>query len=172
MCKGLVTRWSRLPCKSRYRILTEEDGNSDLCLKTNQKSFVQRMELYIGTHTYREKCVVFCNTVVIFVVHVGGMSLNCSHQRAYYSSPKWYVSMKGNDGMILTWENLRSRRRTCPSATLSTTKLTWTIPGANLSLRSERPAINRLSHDTTFVTFHAVKKFCWNVKYFTFSLWF
>jgi hypothetical protein len=33
-----------------------------------------------------------------------------------------------------------------PSATLSTTNPTWIDPGANLGLRGERPATNRLSH--------------------------
>jgi hypothetical protein len=37
-----------------------------------------------------------------------------------------------------------TRRKTCPSATLSTTNPTWTDPG----LRGERPATNRLSHGT------------------------
>jgi hypothetical protein len=35
-----------------------------------------------------------------------------------------------------------------PSATLSTTNLTWIDPGANPGLRGERPATNRLSHGT------------------------
>jgi hypothetical protein len=38
--------------------------------------------------------------------------------------------------------------KTCPSATLSTTNLTWTDPGSNPGLRVERPATNRLSHGT------------------------
>jgi hypothetical protein len=32
-----------------------------------------------------------------------------------------------------------TRRKTCQSATLSTTNLTWTDPGSNPGLRSERP---------------------------------
>jgi hypothetical protein len=46
--------------------------------------------------------------------------------------------------MKLTGENRRTRGKTCPSATLSTTNPTWTDPG----LRGERPATNRLSHGT------------------------
>jgi hypothetical protein len=42
-------------------------------------------------------------------------------------------------------ENRRSRRRTCPSAALSATNPTWTDLGANLGLRGEKPATNRLS---------------------------
>jgi hypothetical protein len=43
-----------------------------------------------------------------------------------------------------------TRRKTCPSATLSTTNLTWTDPGSNPGLRGERPATNRLSHGTAY----------------------
>jgi hypothetical protein len=41
-----------------------------------------------------------------------------------------------------------TRRKTCPSAILSTTNPTWTDPGSNQGLRSGRPATNRLSHGT------------------------
>jgi hypothetical protein len=50
--------------------------------------------------------------------------------------------------MILAGENRRTRRKTYPSATLSTTNPTWIDPGANTDLRDERPATNRLSHGT------------------------
>jgi hypothetical protein len=45
-------------------------------------------------------------------------------------------------------KNRSSRGKTCPSATLSTTNLTWTDPGSNPGLRSGMPAANRLSHGT------------------------
>jgi hypothetical protein len=45
--------------------------------------------------------------------------LNCRHQRTYCSSTRWYMSMEGHGGMILTWENQRTRRKIQPSATLS-----------------------------------------------------
>jgi hypothetical protein len=50
--------------------------------------------------------------------------------------------------MKLTWENRSTRGKTCPSATLSTTKPTWTDPGPNPGLRGDRPTTNRLSHGT------------------------
>jgi hypothetical protein len=50
--------------------------------------------------------------------------------------------------MKLTGENRRTREKTCPSATLSTTKPTWTDPGSNPGLRDERQATNILSHGT------------------------
>jgi hypothetical protein len=43
--------------------------------------------------------------------------------------------------MILTRENQRTQRKTCPSATLSATSTAWTDPG----LRGERPATNHVS---------------------------
>jgi hypothetical protein len=49
---------------------------------------------------------------------------------------------------ILTGENRRTRRKTCPSATLSTTNPTWIDLGANPGLRGERPVTNDLSHGT------------------------
>jgi len=76
------------------------------------------------------------------------MSLNSGHQRAYCSSPRWYMSMESHGGIILTGENRRTRRKTCPSATLSTTNPTWTDTGTNSGLSCERPATNRLSHNT------------------------
>jgi hypothetical protein len=51
--------------------------------------------------------------------------------------------------MKLTGENLRTRGKSFPSATLSTTNPTWTDPGSNPGLRGERPATKRLSHGTT-----------------------
>jgi hypothetical protein len=46
-------------------------------------------------------------------------------------------------------ESLRTWRKTCPSATWSTNP-TLTGPGANTGVRRERPATNRLGHDTAF----------------------
>ena len=48
--------------------------------------------------------------------------------------------------MILTEENGSTRRNPCPSATFSTTNLTWNELGSNLCLRGESPATDRLSH--------------------------
>jgi hypothetical protein len=49
-----------------------------------------------------------------------------------------------------------TRRKTCPSATLSTTNPTWTDPVSNPGLRSGRPASNRLSHGTAKVFLKAI----------------
>jgi hypothetical protein len=58
------------------------------------------------------------------------------------------MSMENDGGMILTGENRRTLRKTCPSATLSTTNPTLIDPVANRGLRGERPATNHLSHGT------------------------
>jgi hypothetical protein len=50
--------------------------------------------------------------------------------------------------MKLTGENRRARRKTYPSATLSTTNPTWPDPGSNPGIFCERPATNRLSRGT------------------------
>jgi hypothetical protein len=64
------------------------------------------------------------------------------------------------DGMIVTRGNQSTRWNTCPSATLSTTNLTWTGLGSNPSLRGERPATNRLSHRTTWIVLKKTQVFC------------
>jgi hypothetical protein len=50
----------------------------------------------------------------------------------------------------LTGENRRTRGKTCPSATSSTTNATWTDPGSKPGLRGGMQAANRLSHSTAF----------------------
>jgi hypothetical protein len=50
--------------------------------------------------------------------------------------------------MKLTGENRSTRRKICPSATLSTTNPAWTDRGSNPGFRGGRPAANRLSHGT------------------------
>jgi hypothetical protein len=54
--------------------------------------------------------------------------------------------MEKHGGMVLTGENQRTCRKSCPSATLSTTNPTQTDPGMKLGLHGERVATNRLSY--------------------------
>jgi hypothetical protein len=56
------------------------------------------------------------------------MSLNCGHQRAFRSSPRWYMSMDRHGGIILTGKNRITRRKLCPIVTLSTTNPKWIDP--------------------------------------------
>jgi hypothetical protein len=52
--------------------------------------------------------------------------------------------------MILTGQKRITLREICPSATLSTTNLTWTEVGSNACLLDERLATNRLRRGTDF----------------------
>jgi hypothetical protein len=58
------------------------------------------------------------------------------------------MSLKSDGGMILRGENRRTRRKTCPTATLSTTNPTWIDPGAKPGLLGQTPATNDLSYGT------------------------
>jgi hypothetical protein len=78
----------------------------------------------------------------------------CLLTLAYYAFPRWYEFGERRWNDILTRKKWRTRRKTCPSATLPTTNPTWIDQGANPGLRGERPATNDLSHDTTL--YHTV----------------
>jgi hypothetical protein len=67
--------------------------------------------------------------------------------------------------MKLTGENRSTRRKTSPSATLSTKNLTWTDSGSNPGLRDESPATNRLSHGTAFVRYLCRKKAAYPLRW-------
>jgi hypothetical protein len=56
-------------------------------------------------------------------------SLSCCHQRAYCSSLRWYKSMENYGEIISAEEYWKTRRKTCPSATLPTVSPTWTALG-------------------------------------------
>jgi hypothetical protein len=66
------------------------------------------------------------------------------------------MSMESHSGIVLTGENRRTRRETCPSSTLSTTSPISTDPGANPWFHGERPTSNRLSHGTAEVAFTVI----------------
>jgi hypothetical protein len=61
------------------------------------------------------------------------------------------LHMESHGGMMLTGENRRTRRKTCPSASLCTTIHTLTGQGENPGLCGERPATNRRSHGTAYI---------------------
>jgi hypothetical protein len=66
---------------------------------------------------------------------------------AYYAVPRWYEFGERRWNDILTGENRRTRRKTCLSATLSTTIPTWAWTRA--SMVSGR-WLNDLSHGTAW----------------------
>ena len=53
--------------------------------------------------------------------------------------------------ILMEHRNRSTRRKTCPTAALSTTNPSCTDPGWNPGLRGERPATNRLSHGTGYI---------------------
>jgi hypothetical protein len=69
------------------------------------------------------------------------------------------MSLESDGGMILTGENQRTRRKTCPTVTLSTTNPTWIDLVANPGLRGERPATNDLNHGTALYRYNATHCF-------------
>jgi hypothetical protein len=90
--------------------------------------------------------------------------------------PRWYMSMESHGGMILTGEKWRTRRKTCPSTTLSTTNPTWTDPGGNPGLYCERLATSHLSYGTALEVSYISRKLRYNaginVTYlFVYRLW-
>jgi hypothetical protein len=106
--------------------------------------------------TLRDTCIgalcffcYYCNSIFF---PEGGVGLvpkrGCLLTLAYYALPRWYEFGERRWNDILTGKNRRTRRKTCPSVTLSTTNPTWIDPGANPGLRGERPATNDLSHGT------------------------
>jgi hypothetical protein len=77
-----------------------------------------------------------------------------------------------NGGMILTGENWRTRRGTCPSATFPTNP-TWTALGANPGLCGENPATNRVCCGTASVGLQPLTNpsFAHVYKLLTFGQW-
>jgi hypothetical protein len=78
---------------------------------------------------------------MLFMLWDETKSLNCGHQRAYFSTIRRYMNTESNGGMTQTGENRKTRERNLSIATNSR----WTDPGANPVLRGKRPAANSLS---------------------------
>jgi hypothetical protein len=89
------------------------------------------------------------------------MYLSCSHQRAYGSFFRCYISTESHRGMSLTGETQRIRKETCHSTTLSTAHLAWNEPGTKLGFRVERPTTNHLSFGRALLS---VLQFCFPIS--------
>jgi hypothetical protein len=77
---------------------------------------------------------------------------------------RWgWVWSKGR--MILTRENRKTQRNTCPSATFGTTNLTWTDLGSNQVLRGNRPVTNLLTHRTARILKRKITQSYWKVRF-------
>ena len=56
--------------------------------------------------------------------------------------------------MKLHWQEKKNKSQTYPSATWSTTNLTWAGMESKLGLSFEKLATNRLSHGTGFIKYY------------------
>jgi hypothetical protein len=110
-------------------------------------------------------------TVISIFFPEGGLGLvpkrGCLLTLAYYAFPRWYEFEKQRWNDILTGEDRISRRKTCPSATLSATNPTWIDPSANPGLRGERPETKGLSHGTALISNFTLAVLNWSLsKYY------
>jgi hypothetical protein len=100
---------------------------------------------------------LFIYLLTYFFFPEGGVGLvrkrGCLLTLANYAFSRRYEFGERRRNDILTGENRKTRRKTCPSATFSTTNPTWIDPGANPGLRGERPATNDLRHGTALITY-------------------
>jgi hypothetical protein len=95
------------------------------------------------------------------------VSLTAAANRPHCPSFRWHTTEYGA-AVIVTAENRRTRRKTCPSATFSTTHPRWTDLGTNPGRRGEKPATKRpvlwhglLGHLTLLYSYLDCKTF-WN----------
>jgi hypothetical protein len=109
-------------------------------------------------------------SVVVFFFSEDGVGLvprrGCLLTLAYYAFPRWYEfgERRWND---MTGENRRTRRKSCPSTTLSTTNPTWIDPGVNRGLGGERPATNDLSHGPALCCVRKTNLYLYDTRFYT-----
>jgi hypothetical protein len=108
-----------------------------VCVSECVRARAQSIQLF--TFTYTSYMGRIYNK---FHVHVSVSELRPPTGLLFFTQMMY--DMDSQDRIILTGENRRTRRKSCPIATLSTSNSTWTDPGANPRLRGERPAANRL----------------------------
>jgi hypothetical protein len=89
-----------------------------------------------------------------FFIIISGSTRYCGHF--------WPIVQAPNDRWRRLWSNWwnenwqvrpKYSEKTCPSATLSTTNLTWPDPGSNPGRRGGKPATNRLSYSAAYHLF-------------------
>jgi hypothetical protein len=131
-----------------------------------------KIKQHNSTHFTIHTCPLCRQSPLIFSLKVGWVrpKLGCLLTLAYYAFPRWYESGERRWNDILTGDNRRTRRKTCPSATLSTTNPTWIDPGANPGLHGEKPATNDPSHDTaqstdSYIPGECIKRAAISCKY-------
>jgi hypothetical protein len=96
-------------------------------------------------------CVTYAQKVVIFVTVLKWGDYACvglpQLMGPLSSSQMMHEWIWSSREIILTGRNRRTRRKSCPSVTLSTNP-TWIVLDANPGLRGGKPATNRLSCGT------------------------
>jgi hypothetical protein len=121
----------------------------DIYIKSCHNRFLPHPYQFI-THPLSVYSTLYSSSFLFFPE--GGVGLvpkrGCLLTLAFHTVPRWYEFGERRWNDILTGENRRTRRETCPSATSSTINATWIDPGANPGLRCERLAINDLRHGT------------------------
>jgi hypothetical protein len=102
-----------------------------------------------------ERWIFFCSKwdedLLIFLVRWDWVSWYCGHYWPIVPAPddRWWWLWRNwwNED----WQgNPKYPEKTCPSATLSTTNLTWLDPGSNPGRRDGKPATNRLSYGAAY----------------------
>jgi hypothetical protein len=129
----------------------------DLCKALPLNTAPERTETCISFHV-----IFFMFPLLIFLLQYLRIALrrkhsvlfrtqNCGHQRPYCSSSGWYMSMESHGGIILTVENRRIRRKTCPRVSLSTTNSTQARNRASATRHQRLTAwaITQLTHYVT-----------------------
>jgi hypothetical protein len=145
------------------------------CCYNGKTNLCSLQILFTGVKQVR--CQIFCFLLLGVCIQERWHScqvLTFSWRWGGSSTQAWmptYVSILRIPQMMWVWRTTvewywqgkteKLGRKTCPSATLSTTNPTWTYSGANPVLRGERPATNHLSHGTArqfLLTFMKVRK--------------
>jgi hypothetical protein len=96
--------------------------------------------------------------LLLLLVGWGWVHLVLRPQLAYYSNPRYrWWWLWSNWCNKIGRGNRSTRRNSTPVATMSATNPTWPDPGSNAVRRGGKPATNRLSCGTAYVT-HTLDK--------------
>lgn len=103
-----------------------------------------------------------CYDVVVVHVSWARLSLNCNHQRAYFSSPVCR-RVRSPDGIILVGRTRRTRRKTCINANLSTTNNQLKLLPYRFQAVHQLQQCNTAARIQYWHWFHAWRVSCGNV---------
>jgi hypothetical protein len=123
-----------LPDVWKSKIIFQTENTNQRCLVSNLQEVQQNLLCLCP-----EKSVILWYPLIDWFRWGETTSLNSAANGHIVHTPD-DMSLDSDGGMILTGENRRTRRKPCPSSTLSTTDPAWIDPGANPGLHCERPA--------------------------------